>query len=303
MQDSNDPKWKQFERVVDRVYRLLSPGCDVKLDDRIMGMTSESLRQIDISIRTEVAGSKILIIVQCKDEKSPLDVNKIGEFKAVMEDVRASRGILICNAGFSKAARTSAARSGIDLCRIHDAETKDWRLELRVPVIWEEILPEIQVRFNCALNMGDTLNEASMTRISDLDLREMLREKWLHGAVPLDSDEGVVDHGISSPFTRLEGGDTRPIEAFVFQYKLHRTFFLAYLDELPRSKAIQNIISNETTFAVSIEDLAQYRDRGYPKFRTMKEIPVHAENHMRVLMQPRFDLDHRRKYFSVEKIS
>ena len=56
-------------------------------------------RQIDVSSRTDVAGHPILIVVQAKDLSRPADVNVVGEFAAVIDDVHASKCVLSCSGG------------------------------------------------------------------------------------------------------------------------------------------------------------------------------------------------------------
>ena len=53
----------------------------------------------------------------------------------MVEDVKASRGILICNAGFTKKAKEYAINKGIDLCTAHDASQKEWKNEIKIPIL------------------------------------------------------------------------------------------------------------------------------------------------------------------------
>src|SRR4051812_963460 len=97
-------KWREYEKMITRIYQELEPLAVVTHNDKIIGKDSKIERQIDVSIRTKVAGHEILIIVQAKDYKSPPDVNVVGELATVIKDVGASKGILISNAGFTEGA-------------------------------------------------------------------------------------------------------------------------------------------------------------------------------------------------------
>ena len=127
--------WLDFEKMIARVYQTISPRALVKHNDSIQGMDSGIERQIDVSVRFKEAGCAFLIIVQAKNYKNPADINVVGEFATVIKDVRASKGVLICNAGFTQGAQQLAISLGIDLCTAHDAETKDWRAILTIPVV------------------------------------------------------------------------------------------------------------------------------------------------------------------------
>src|SRR5262245_28873671 len=66
------------------------------------------------------------MIVQCKDRGSPLDVNSVGEFSAVIQDVGASRGALVSVFGYTEAAKHYAGNLKIDVMRMVDAENTMW---------------------------------------------------------------------------------------------------------------------------------------------------------------------------------
>jgi len=85
MSKSEKKTGKEFEQLVYNIYKELEPHADVRWNDFIEGNDSKIQRQIDISIRSEVAGHKILIIIQAKDQKRPADVNIVGELKIVVQ--------------------------------------------------------------------------------------------------------------------------------------------------------------------------------------------------------------------------
>ena len=109
-------KWAEYEKVVERIYLELQPKAKITRNDKIRG------RQIDVSIRTNVASHDILVIVQAKDYSKPAGIKDVDQFESVIKEVRAQKGILICNAGFTKPAKKKARNICIDLCSIHDAQ-------------------------------------------------------------------------------------------------------------------------------------------------------------------------------------
>ncbi|NQU30067.1 MAG: restriction endonuclease [Anaerolineae bacterium] len=150
-------KWLDFEKMIAQIYQTLSPNATVIHNDAILGVESGIERQVDVSIRFREAGCDFLVIVQAKTNSRPLDVNTVGEFASVIKDVRASKGVLICNAGFTKAAQTFAKSIGMDLCSAHDAESKDWRTTLRIPIIWIRLQPYVQFSALMELKAGDSV--------------------------------------------------------------------------------------------------------------------------------------------------
>lgn len=135
MSQPEDPKWKRFEQLVAKVQKAFSPDAQVTLDDKITGKQSGIERQIDISVKRNIGQFKILIVIDCKDHKDPLDVKDVEEFIGLVDDVGANKGSLVSASGFSETAKTRAANSGIDLYRLVDAEDHDWQTYVALPMV------------------------------------------------------------------------------------------------------------------------------------------------------------------------
>lgn len=142
------PAWLDYQKLAASIYSALEKNALVTHDDKIPGVKSKALRQIDVSLRLNVAGHDVLIIVQAKDLTRPADVNVVGEFLAVIEDVQAAKGVLICSSGFTEAAFNYAAQLGIDLCSAHDATNPKWALELRMPLLWIQHVVNVEYEFD-----------------------------------------------------------------------------------------------------------------------------------------------------------
>lgn len=139
--------WAEYEALAHRILQELAPFAEVTHNDHIVGEESEARRQIDISVRWRHDEVDNLLIVQVKDHKRKADVNKVGEFRSVIQDVGAQRGILICSGGFSKKAMTYARNIGLQLWSLNDAKSKKWREELTIPVLRNQYTPVID--FTC----------------------------------------------------------------------------------------------------------------------------------------------------------
>jgi hypothetical protein len=144
----NMPAWLDYQKLAASVYSALENGAVVTHDEKILGKKSNALRQIDVTLRLSVAGHELLIIVQAKDLNRPADVNVVGEFLSVVEDVQAAKGVLICSSGFTAKALEYAATCGIDLCSVHDASHPKWALNLRLPVLWIENSIDLEYEFS-----------------------------------------------------------------------------------------------------------------------------------------------------------
>jgi hypothetical protein len=134
----SEPKWKTFERVVYELQRSFSPHeATVTPNDHISGHDSGTDRQVDVSIRMRVANYDILIVIDCKDCKVPVDLKDVDAFDGLLRDVRANKGVLISSSGFTRAAVESAKAHGIDTLRYIDTESVDWKSYAALPALLE----------------------------------------------------------------------------------------------------------------------------------------------------------------------
>ena len=129
------PKWKRFEDIAAQIQHDLSPAASVTQNDRIIGRNSGVTREIDIAIRKTVGQYKLLIVIDCKDYKRPVDVKDVEEFMGLAEDVAANKAAMIGAVGFTEAAKTRAKKAGIDLHRIIDTDPHEWQTYVTIPAL------------------------------------------------------------------------------------------------------------------------------------------------------------------------
>jgi hypothetical protein len=106
---------------------------------KIMGSISGVPRQIDVLIDARwEEGAERRIIFDAKLRKRKVDVKDVESFEGMMRDVRASRGVLLCSSGYTKAALARAQQSieirivttdeaaKLDLKRVACEQKKSW---------------------------------------------------------------------------------------------------------------------------------------------------------------------------------
>lgn len=145
-----EPKWKRFEMLVADIQKDLAPdGFKVTPNDKILGKDSEVLRQIDVSMRGSVGQFELLMVMDAKDYKEPVDVKVLEEFIGLVQDVRAQKAGIVSAKGFSKAAVTKAAKVGIDLFSVIDSGEHEWKTLISLPAACEVTeLTGFQVEFS-----------------------------------------------------------------------------------------------------------------------------------------------------------
>lgn len=245
-----------MEELAARIYTELTPGAAVVLDDRIEG-ESGTVRQIDVAIRAKLAGVDLLIAVETKDYgKRRADIGKIDEFANKLRDIRANKGIFICAAGFSKGAISAARKWGIQLATLHDAANPRWRIDLRIPILWTEVLPTLSVGVEVHLDEGASLPSSILDwKFSEdggatrLDWLDQFQASWNDLTLPMDPG---VEHDFplhtASPalLTRTPDGEDfwQPVRDLRVRYSVSRSSYLGWITP-EESRGILDVLTGQ----------------------------------------------------------
>lgn len=166
-------KGSDYEQFVFEKFKRLFADGDVVKNDHILGCLSGIVREIDVSIRINAALEQFLYIAQCKDWKTPADIKVLGEFSAVIQDVKASKGFLLCTSGFAKSNYKYASTLGIELITIEDIKSDKWKTDIQIPFIY------IHKNSNYVIELEITANEAIREKNSEKELRIELTTKTM----------------------------------------------------------------------------------------------------------------------------
>src|SRR5579863_8722712 len=107
--------WKDYELAIHKHFTDAYPNCSIYHNITKIGFMSKQKRQIDIYIEGKIAGISLNIVVDCKYFKKNVDVKDVEAFLSFLRDIKANKGILITNVGFSKAAYNRASNDTDDL--------------------------------------------------------------------------------------------------------------------------------------------------------------------------------------------
>lgn len=95
--------------VADVLAYLAGDAAHVERNVRMLGRRSGKLRQIDVKVTGALFGAgHATMVVDCKRYTKPLDVNNVGTFVSLVEDVGADIGLLVSTVGISPAAQRYA---------------------------------------------------------------------------------------------------------------------------------------------------------------------------------------------------
>jgi Restriction endonuclease len=128
-------KWKDYEIYIARHFQKLFPDASIQHNISCPGLISKTPRQIDILIEQQISGFDIRIIVDCKYFNKKVDVKVVESFLSFLQDLKASKGVLITNKGYSTAAKNRATydTQDIDLRIIDFKDLDDFQTFLAIP--------------------------------------------------------------------------------------------------------------------------------------------------------------------------
>jgi hypothetical protein len=209
-------KGKEYELLIEQIYRDLQEDAEIKQDDYIYGRDSEKNRQIDLSIRYKLADADILMIVQAKDWKNKADKNVVGSFVSVIRDVRADKGILICKSGFTQNAIDYAKKERIEIYSAHAATNKNWATEILLPVIKHEDVYEFDYDILLPVTAGERINTNPETinfqknnkllkfrDLLDMELNKHLNQSGIRQSVKINT-EGLYCFDFNNEWRKVE---------------------------------------------------------------------------------------------------
>ena len=157
-------KGSECEQFVFKKFERLFTDGNVTKNDHIRGHISGLNREIDVSVRQIVDDVNLLYIAQCKDWKTPVDIKVLGEFSAVIQDVQAAKGFLLCTSGFAKSNYHYALTLGIELVTIEDIKSAKWHTTVQIPFLY------VQNNNNYKVGLGFTTTEALVEKNRDKEL-------------------------------------------------------------------------------------------------------------------------------------
>lgn len=140
--------FEDLEKLVAAIQKQLAPASEVQHNVKLDGRRSGTKRQIDVLVSQKIGQYEIKIVIDCKDYKNPVDVKGVEEFHGLFTDVGAQKGVLVCPAGFSKAAKWRAQDLLIDLYSPVDTGPHKWKATPFVPVICDFRNAAISFKFS-----------------------------------------------------------------------------------------------------------------------------------------------------------
>ena len=110
-----------YEIFVQGVMNALT-GANVHYKQPYTGVRTGRQIITDVSFALDVAGSKLLFIVECKCYTHKVSVDEVEEFRTKLDDLNAHKGIMVTTVGYQSGALKTAEAYGIALAQITDTQ-------------------------------------------------------------------------------------------------------------------------------------------------------------------------------------
>lgn len=223
----SDQKWRRFEEIVAQVQQELAPNATVTHDDKIMGHITETLRQVDVTVRQRIGQYDMLIAIDCKDYKRAVNINEVDQFIRLIEDIKANKGVMVAASGFSNTAKRVGEKAGLNLYRLIDTEAHDWRTYVSIPVLcdfrrmrFQFVLPQ----FLAFVNPSEILlYDSNLNYLGSIVA--LLQNRWNSGELPSELGEHRDIPVYRAPTTIMYENEFREVNILANIIVYNRLFF------------------------------------------------------------------------------
>lgn len=259
----------EYEQFAYEKFRQLFPNATVTKNDYIHGSLSDLDREIDVSIKITVESQQFLYIVQCKDWKKPVDIKVLGEFSAVIQDVQASKGFLLCTSGFARSNHKYALTLGIELITIEDIKSDKWTTDIRIPVVYIRKINDYESTYELIVN------EALAAKNRNMDLHFPL-----NGLFTDDGGKTTIHHleYLNKCIDSLEASSVIGVRQDIYRPDLHFMIADVWVPCGSFSFTLLSITKKYFLKYVTPEEYSQLRDHIrriiYPLHITIKNADI-----------------------------
>lgn len=281
---------KQYENLTARVYDILLENeslSNVEQDQKLDG--PDGPRQIDVLIRSKVAGLEILTIVECRDYARPLDIGHVDGLHSKMQDVKAQKAVLVSPNGFSAMATKKANRLGFSLATLGATVGETSQLKaagLDLPILVTKYA-NINVQFEGLVNTKDIKGspQAMMKPavvpggiVNGINIADAVRDEFLSGELPRSREctsFNWLPSSINEPY--YWGSETDdpilPLRSFEISISFTPQYYFGYVSQLSNSKIYKNLTDGSDALFFRIEDIATELD-GMAMYSIYEDIPL-----------------------------
>ena len=184
-----------LEKLVAKIQRQLAPSSKIEHDVQLPSRNGKRTRQIDVLVTDRIGQYEFIIVIDCKDHASKIDVRGVGTFADLVADVGAHKGVLVCPKGFTSGALDRARELSIDLYSPVDTDEHKWQVTPTAPCVIDFRSAAIAVQFSVSspypwvipydMNAADFFDENEERRPHNL--YDQMFTNWFEGKYPIEA--------------------------------------------------------------------------------------------------------------------
>lgn len=278
MSQSTKEKGDLLENITEK---LCSGIKDTKVlrNAKILGRKSNTEREIDVLIEGQVGVFKVRVVIESKNYKEPVGIEKIESLKSKLDDVGADIGVMVCPTGFTEPAKKRAKFDGIQLFEIYDCALGN--CNLFIPLRYVE--PEIK-SFNFSVRHrapGPFSMPQDMSRWrfhvdkKILDPEQLILYAWNNEMLPQKEGNHIVDFG-----TIMFSDSESPLIIQYCEVSINIMVIEKYYLKLFPASFLENSDDGKQKFTLNIDAYTKEEDmlkNGWKKFSTFEELNKAAD--------------------------
>lgn len=181
---------------------------------------------------------------------------------------------MICNAGYTSGAKQWAKNRNIDLCSLHDAQSADWPLKLKLPFLWVEnsatlhisvvFEPDVTVTEETTFDIRHVILSSDFGQTTS-NLYQSFVKDW-NGA-QIDISPGQHNYPVYVTNMRVKMGSFWvPVRSIDLRYAVEQTGWRGEI-ALSECRGIMNQLEGKLTASarMRLTDLPIARDPAWPR--------------------------------------
>ncbi|MGR6327718.1 restriction endonuclease [Sphingomonas sp. XXL09] len=166
----------QFQDIVSDLYRTLAPEGAEFEESAMVAEPDGTRREVDILIRTKVAGSDLSLAVECRDYSRAQSVEWIDSLIGKYQNLPIDKVLAVSSSGFTAASTLKAARHRMHCLAADDAADVDWAAEFTKP--WKSLHYTLQICHVAAQTKdGTNVSHTEITEDNRLIHDDLLSER------------------------------------------------------------------------------------------------------------------------------
>lgn len=190
--------FQNFVAMVEKAFAARD-NVTVEAGKFITDIDSESRREFDVWIVSKFGGyHEVITAIEVKDEKTPIGVPEVEAFLSKCGRNNIHRKVMVSSNGSNPAAERLAAKRGVTLMTMAQAEAFDW---LAIDAFTERRRTFGDNEFHVEMAKGATLPDGKwdlLDEAGDVVTHDRLNE-FLHRTVPWPDDDSYPDAPVTVP--------------------------------------------------------------------------------------------------------